>query len=352
LAIAGCLAWLSSAPARAPAATAEALGVQDGANVPPFAPVHAISLEHVARAMTDLDHSLLQVRRVRDRFRGEVHVGGWVGVRELQRQQAATSSKPARFGLEFLGFEHRPIGEAERRALDASYSPEAEFLIRFQSFFVSDVKRAASHYRLHYVGEAVRAQRPAYRVAAVSIDALRPSWLLDLDFATGYPLYRGEFTPAGELVAEVEVLAAVLGTKLPFPDGPWWWRPRSEIVEFHDGRTAAAAARLDKAVVPPDAVFAGGYAFQAARVVTEPITGERRLVLVYGDGIDQIFVVQRATGHVPGAGHTIAHYRSSGITHCQFVHAGVEFLLCGRATGDALKAAARNLYRQALHEVR
>ncbi|HLU37939.1 MAG TPA: hypothetical protein VK081_01050 [Planctomycetota bacterium] len=304
-------------------------------------------LQHLQTAAESTDYRAVQVRRVRGHFSGLGRGGEWVGAIESVMHRGAAAGREEQFSLELRGFEGVALSVPELAQRQVLYQSRAAYLFRYQSFRVLDARAAAQQYVVVALGEgAVRAGRYCNRIAVVSRTPDRPSWLLDLDAALGVPLYAGEFTPNGALVAELEVGQISFGSAAHLPDGTnWGWTPRMGVEEFASAAQARARARTIVSIDIAPADLGGRYVFDHARVVTDPLTGEQSLVHVFHDGIDAIFVSQRAREPLHTKTHTIRLYDEAGVHQCLFQQGGTEFLLVGRNT--KLKDIATRLYRRA-----
>lgn len=316
--------------------------------VAPFAWPWEVDFARIREAMEHTNFRLEQVRRVLDRRAG-ARVGKWIGLRESLIHAGASSDMPERFYLDLLGVEHRRLSSAELRRRRRLFREQAGFLFHDQSFAVTDPDRAERSYALLFVDGAVRIGRPVYRFVVYPRLPGRSAWLLDLDLATGYPLYRGEYeSEHGDLVSEIEVTRFE-----PTRDAPesaqGWWRPRMGVREESSAAAALARAGVPKAIEPAAGILPAGYGFERARVVTDLVTGTKRAVLVFTDGIDRLFVAEARSDRKPlGGGHAIAVYRDMGLTQCLFVEAGTEYLVMGRAAESVVRTAAQSLYARAL----
>lgn len=329
------------------AVTVAAAGLR-GQPVKPFAWPWEVDFARIRQAMEHTDFRAEQVRRVLDRRAGD-RVGKWIGLRESLIHAGASSDTPERFDLELVGVEHRQLSSAELRRRRRLFREQAGFLFHDQSFAVTDPDRAARNYALLFVDGAVRIGRPVYRFVVYPRLPGRSAWILDLDMATGYPLYRGEYESGqGGLVSEIEVTRFEPTRGAP-ESAKGWWRPRMGVREMSSAAAALTEAGVPKAVQPGSGELPVGYRFARARVVTDPVTGTKHAVLVFSDGIDRIFVVESKSGRKPlDGGHAIAVDRDMGFTQCLFVESGTEFLVIGRAAESVVRAAAQSLYARAL----
>ncbi|MEZ5966495.1 MAG: hypothetical protein R3F56_21850 [Planctomycetota bacterium] len=305
-------------------------------------------LERVETAIESIDYRATQTRRIRGSFSGYGQGGEMVGAVETMLHRAGSGPDGDRFSIELRGIEGRALSAPELQQRQQVYRGQADYLFRFQSFRVFDVERASHNYSVHLLGEGpLRAQRHTNRIAVVSRTADRPSWLLDLDAARGFPLYGAQFSPAGRLVGELEVASISFGAAAQVPiDDAWVWTPRLGVESFPSFEQAASrAARVVSLPLANESIGAG-YSFHHARVVTNPITGEQSIVQAFDDGIDSVFVTQRATTPSQSNGHTARYYSDAGVFQCAFQHQATEFVVVGR--NSSLREMAIRIYRLAV----
>ena len=305
-------------------------------------------LRRIEAAIESADFNATQVRRVRGSFSGYGRGGEMVGVIESVLHRAGTQGPNSDlFSIELRGIEGRAIGALELQQRQQVYRGQAGYLFRFQGFRVFDAHRAGQNYTVHLLGDGpMRAQRSSYRIAVVSRTPDRPSWLLDLDVARTFPLYTAQFSPAGQLVGEVEVASISYGhaAQLP-PDNGWAWTPRMAVENFTTFEQAANRAQSFVALPLSTSEIGAGYTFQQARVVTNPITAEQSLVQVFQDGVDTVFVTQGRCAPDNSGGHTARFYSDAGVLQCSFQQATTEFLVVGRNSN--LREMAIRIYQLA-----
>lgn len=305
-------------------------------------------LHRIESIVQSTDYRAMQVRRVRGHFSGLGRHGEWVGAVESILHRGATATQPDRFSIELRGIEGRTMGALELAQRQQLYRGQVDYLFRFQSFRVHDAGRAARQYTVHDLGPGPRrAQRSSNRIAVVSRTADRPSWLLDLDAATGFPLYSGEFTPVGSLVGEVEVTSIAFGAAAGIPiEDTWAWTPRLGVEVFSTVEEASRRASTVQSVAVSTTDVGGGYAFTQARVTIDPITAAQTVVQVFQDGIDSLFVTQRPCVETKSVGHTARFYEDAGVFQCLFQQRTTEFLVVGRNSN--LRAVTTRIHRRAV----
>ena len=296
-------------------------------------------------AQTQTDYRAVQVRRVRGSFSGLGRGGEWVGAVETALHRSAAASSTELFALELTGFEGISMSEPQLQQRRRLYQGQAGYLFRYQSFTVHDARAAAANYSLFDLGAgATRAGRTCNRFAVVSRTLDRPSWLLDMDAATGLPLYSGEFTPGGALVSELEVLSVSYGAAAQIPAGSAWaWTPRLGVQHFASVSAAIANATGLAAIAPE---VGAGYRFDHARLITDPLTTEQSVVSVHHDGIDALMFRQRMQPQVNDQNHVLKVFTDAGVTQCMFQHKNTEMLVIGRCT--LVREIAKRIYVQAV----
>ena len=305
-----------------------------------------LTMGHIRNAMVASDYELEQTRRVLDRADPR-RLPTWIKVRERVRHAAETATHEERYELNMLGLENRSLSQFELQLRRARFASHAEFLFRYQSFRISDSVRAGENYAITFLGVSSRVEQPVYQIAVTSRVGARSAWYLEIETTTCYPLYRAEYDTLGHLVGEVEV------TKYnPLFDGSSVVaRPPSQGEKFFNTPIdAVASLNLPTKGVPGPGALPPGYAPHSAKVATDPLSGEKKAVLVYSDGIDQIFVTVAADpGSFRPVGHTVAVHRDAvGVTQCMFVHAGVQYVVVGRGSDKPVRHVSHVLYSQAV----
>ncbi len=334
----------------------------------PFAQPWNITFAHISDAMEKGDYSLQQIRRVREVILNEdgssSKDSGWVGVREKLEHLGSLSGphEDARFHLQFIGVEGSDLSPQQVQRKRDRFVGYQEFTFRFQSFRVSDADQAQENYTIYFLSNSERIGRLAYRVAVIPKNMDRSAWLLDLDQLTGYPLYRGEYDLAEDmtatLISEVEVTSMVWNPRFG-QAAPPWWQPSASIEDFSSPSAALGTAFSNSRtsgsianVIPGPVEMPQGYQFSFARVSTSPFSGERTGVLVYSDGIDELFVLQGkpspGSDLAPTDGQKIYIRREAGVVTCHFTIDGVQYKVIGRSSGDLVRSTAASIYRRAI----
>ena len=312
----------------------------------PFAMPWEISLRHVHQAMTGLDYRIEQTRRVLDFAQG---MQQWIETTERCRHQAMGTGHGERYDLELLTVGGQALSGPRQSLIQSTFRRQAAALYTYQSFRVLELDRAIANYGLLWLGMGRCSGRPVYHVAVYSRVGARSLWLLALDLETAYPLYAGEMSVDGQLVAELQVTSFVHGRDANLPGGEWWLQPTPGVQQYGTAAAAVQSLGLPRAIVPEAAALPAGFAHHEARVVIDPLSGEKRGTLVYSDGIDFLAVLQSAPRSAPvGAGHALGVYHDSGMTQVLFRHADVEFLVIGRGAAQPVRRTAQALYAQAL----
>jgi hypothetical protein len=311
----------------------------------PFAKPWEIELRHIQHAMTALDFEIEQVRRVVDLRGGSPVV---TGILE-QLRHGRDRGEGERFDLAFRGIEGVQLTESQFAQRDQLFRSQAGAIHLDQSFRIVDLADANANYALFYISLVQRAQRHCYRVLLLPRLVARSAWVLDLDLETGYPLYRGEINALGEFAGEIEVSSFRHGAAARLPENDWGWKSPPNVTEYTDP-AAAVRALGSQYVLPETAVLPPGYEPVAARVVQDPLSPARRLVIDFCDGIDQIHVVEAATGELPfvEAGHTVSVYRDAGMSLAHFRHGGLDCTVIGSGADAVVRYVSESFYRQLL----
>lgn len=316
----------------------------------PFAWPWEVSLEHVRAAMAGANYEIEQIRRVLDRSDPR-RIASWIRIRERLLHVAETARSPEQFQLEMLGIENQSLTPFELQLRAARFAQRSDFIFHYQSFRVADSELAAKNYALTLFGIATRIGQPVYQVAVTSKVGARSAWYLELSLDTGYPLYRAEYDVHGRLVGEVEVTKYQAG--LVQSGGADAIVPGRVVGSggevFATPTEAVAALGLSTKGVPAEGVMPPGYEPFSSRVVTNPLNGRKKAVLIYSDGIDQVIVqvgeeqdnVLRGEGHIVGV-----HQDAVGVTQCLFAHARVQYVVIGRGADEPVREVAHRLYSQ------
>ncbi len=308
-----------------------------------------VALRLIQTAAESTDYRVVQTRRVLSPSRKRGESREWVGAMEdvLHRGDRG-SSGPEKFNIRLRGFEGVSMGAEDLASRELYYSSQAAYLFRFQSFRVLDARLAANNYVVQaLVRGSDRAGRRCNRVAVISRTLDRPSWLLDLDAANNFPLYCGEFTSDGQLVAELEVSHISYGAAAQIPaDDGWAWSPRQHVAEFSTTAEARSQASSIEVLTIEPTDLGAGYLLDHARVISDPMTAEQVLVQVFHDGIDALFIRQRTLPVLPEQGHTARFYAESGVQQCLFQQKRTEFLFVGR--NARLRSIVTRVHRMAV----
>ena len=301
-----------------------------------------ISFAHIQSAMEKRTYETRQVRRVLDRSDPRQPAASWISVQERLRHFAAGAGRPSNFVLEFEGVVGRELTQAEFDQRSRRYGQIAGFLFHHQSFSVSDAAAASRNYAIHFLGFARRAGRPVYQTAIVPRVGDRPSWSVDLDIVTGYPLYRAEFDANLVKVAEVEVFRFN-----PNFRGGGVDLPVRNRTSHPSPYAALGSIGLGNAQVPEAAVLPSGFELRSSRVLAHPLTNVSKAVLTYSDGIDKLFLVVGESGESITKGNVILIYQDdAGMAQCRFDEDGVRYILAGRETNESLRQLAKTFYAQ------
>ncbi len=371
------LVLIPMSPARAGAqvsvtATAQQSGGTAKQQQPkPFAAPSQITFQHIKDAMERCTYSVQQVRRTREQVPLPTSGSGmnpngslatnskptsqtrWVGTKESLLHRGTGTNTPERFQLTFLGIEGRTLTPFELSQRGQIFAESAGFLFRYQSFRVHDVAQANLNYGIYYLGKTQRIGRPTYRIAVIPKQWDRSAWLLDLDLETAYPLYRAEYTLDVVLRAEVEVTSFQPNARIP--NSTSWWSPTKGFADCSSAYDALrqVVTQARSQVVPGPAQLPPGYKSARSQVITDAYQGKKIALLVYSDGIDQIFVQQTPKPSTNGwsvrtVGDNLYVFENNGITDFYFAQGGVDFRVIGGASRAMVENTAKAIYRQAV----
>jgi hypothetical protein len=248
-----------------------------------------------------------------------------------------------RFRLDFVGIPGQILDPIEQSQRAATHASQAGFLHQFGGFQIADPARAAQSYRIVPIDRRVRLSRPSIRVAVVPIRLGRSAWILELDAATHYPLYSAEVSSFGSIVGTLEV-TSFTPTDPRSVDSVEWWEPSSLLRTYRS--VSAAVASLDGAprpILPEPTDLPEGFDFLQARTVLNDLRAESSLVLIYGDGVASIFVVETfgvpapsLPSPVPGSGtkpYAVFFFHDHSSLQLMFQVGGVQTIVIG-ATGE------------------
>ena len=353
--------------ALATACLAMAFRHADGSDQDPAGP-GPVTFAKIAAAEASLDLRLQQIRSVLEPDTG--NTPHWTSMRESLVISPDPATGEPRFALELIALDpdagaHVPPAELQRRR--AVFHAHAGYLHRYGSLRIDDPELAAANYTIVPLGARSRLGRPTQRVVVLPRQIGRNPWVLEVDSAPGYPLFRAEFDAAGRAVSTLEVIAfeQVDAARVVKVD---WWQPARSVQEFAspaEGIVAAigqpAGSARDTAagvpfLVPKDEELPAGYALDRVRVVRDDLRPESSLVLDYTDGIDDFFVVQTANVPEPNlpapAGpretYAIFVYHEQNVAQLMFHAGGVQTMVIGRGGPLLLAPLAHDLLARQL----
>jgi hypothetical protein len=314
-----------------------------------FAPPHAVTFQRIKDAM-EVDLGTYYVEQIR-RERAEPAPGpnlssteaspGFVGTVERLIFEAAGPGQPARFALSFVGREGKTLSPREQQVAAAEHRTRAAYHLVFLA---------------HGRRQIQQGLREVYRMVVLPKAWDRSAWLLELDRATGFPLYQGTYAiganAAAELVSELVVTSFLPGVRIP--NGTTWWEPVRAVETLATAQAALAKALPSHSthVIPGKAAVPAGFELARTDLLTDPYTpGMSSAVLRYTDGIDFFFVSQEAAS-TPARGNedTILFYSGSGVMQCRFEHGGVRYLVMGRNHQDSVREASKAIFATAIRQ--
>lgn len=320
-------------------------GAQGAPGTKGAAPVPSLAvptLKSMARAGMSQDFTAVQVRRFRD------DQGNVTSVREQLQVDADGSSEPRQV-VTFLGVEGELPGSPVFVKWQQTYQRFGPQITRYGTFRVRDLANAEANYSLHDFGPVVRAGCAARRMVVFPRALDKVVWVVDVDIQTSVVLYTAEFDDQLRLLAEVEAQSFVPVASLPPTSG-------SGVTACPDYASACVALGNPGGLIEPDLQATTEYQLERIEVRDDPLSGQRRLVMNYTDGVDQFVVVQSPgepsafaglTG-IASPGHVIARYRDPALSVLLFWENGTTFQVAGRGSLRRLDQFARDLYVQAL----
>jgi hypothetical protein len=326
---------------------------------PQGGPPADLSFESLHRAENDGWYRIRQVRYVIDRDPHSA-TDHWLGIREqLRIAPPEGPSGSARFSLQLIStFGDAPPVEAQRQS--EIFNRHAAFLQQHSGFRVVDPDRAAQNYALRELGMTTRLGRQVARVAVVPRALDRAIWMLEVDVETGYPLYRAEHDGEGRLLSAIEVICFEHGEHLrgELADTLWW---RTADATDHPSMPAALAALGAAGTglpTPSSSLLPDGYAFERARTVLDSLTGERSLVLIYTDGVDEMFCIETPGVLAPSfpllapdpehPAYAIVEFQDRNLSQLMFHARGTRFLVVGRVAHSRLRSFTENVLRETI----
>ena len=262
-----------------------------------------------------------------------------------------------RFALELvdvLGKE--ALAQHELLQRREAFLRHAGFIERFHSFRVFDIAAAQQNYEVHYIQAGQHLGRPTSWLVVLPKNADRSAWLLQIDQATGFPFYRGEYSSGGVLCSEVIVRSAALGAQAQIGSNVPWWAPVGfDIKDFATAEDAILASGNPAAFVPEIGNSAPGYGLDICRITTNLLDATKTLVFGFSDGIDHMFLTERARPDIApvdpnGEMHVIKVFSDIGVTECEFSHNRTQCLVVGRGNKDTIKAACKQFYLQVVQK--
>lgn len=323
---------------------------------------------HAAETSSYLD--LRQERRVFEPARGSngggsVGAGRWITAQEQLRVAplgtggsggGSSTRGSSLFALDLLGIVGAQFDPQELQFRQQRYREHAGYLHMNASFRIEDPVLAAQNYFLFDLGPTTRVNRPAQRLAVLPLHFGVNPWLLDVDVATGYPLYRAEFDSAGRMVSELVVtqFANLDPNLVPRIS---WWAPSLQIDHYATVAEARAALPTAAIQVPQPGDLPSGFQLAEVRVVHEDLAYEPSLVTTWSDGIDELFVAATLNAQplplpdpVPGSRpvYALYEYQDLNTGQYQFYTNGVRHTIVARAGqlwsgGLALQLLTRSL---------
>ena len=246
-----------------------------------------------------------------------------------------------RFRLSFVDSVSSALTPTDRALRRAVYEKSAAFLFLHGTLLVDDPVRAATNYSLHYMGPVQLLGRAAHRVVVLPNSCDRSAFVWDLDVQTGFPLHQAEYTPEGVMMSSLTAVRFEAGNAIEKLGSPveGWSEPKSLVQHF--GSISALKKQLPdvQLVVPASEPAQSGYSLSLIRAIHDDLDGHVDVVLGYGDGLDEILMVQShglpPTGlaDVLGQGvQTVQRFQDLHTIQLRFQSTDVSFLVVGRAS--------------------
>ncbi|MBK8980477.1 MAG: hypothetical protein IPM29_31630 [Planctomycetes bacterium] len=256
-----------------------------------------VSFQEIARAQSSGFRLLEQERRVLDRSPdGTMR---WLTAREQLRTAPDVQGEP-RFELQFIGFSGASLlTPTQLTTKQRLYQEHVGYLFLHGSLRIHDPIRAASNYWLIALENTVRLGRAVRKVAVIPRQFGIHPWILEVDDATGYPLYRGEYDATGRLVSELVVTSysEYDGNSSEFSAN--WWQESLASTSYPTLRDAENRYPNAHFQFPEPRDLPPGFAFRSVRIVQDDLRNEPSVVASWTDGIDEIFVVATVNAPAP-----------------------------------------------------
>ncbi len=310
----------------------------------------------IARAQTSL---VARINQTRSALEPDGHGGArWASLEESLGLGGKDDSGNLRFRLTLEGVPGMQLDPSQldlRRQLHASH---AGYLQQFGGFRIDDPVLAERNHLLVRLDDRVRLGRATHRLALLPRCFGRAAWIIELDAATLHPLFAAQVSAFGIIVETLEVtrFEPVAESALGNVD---WWQPTMQISRFPSHATAAASIQHASVAVPEFTGIPTGYEFREARVVHDDLRPETSLVLVFGDGIDSMFVMETygapppplpwPSNTDPTAPYAIFSYRDQHVAQHMFYVNGVRTLVIGDSNHLELGPLAESLLTSALN---
>ncbi|GAB4142248.1 MAG: hypothetical protein Fur0037_09360 [Planctomycetota bacterium] len=289
--------------------------------------------------------------------------GGFVDVRERVTVDGdGTRTSP--FRLDYLGVVGVAPNSPEDQKWAATYGKYASLFYEHGSFRVHDATLAAANYRIHTFGTTTIVGRTCWRGVVYPLRLDKSIWLVDLDSETGIPLHVAEFDSGARLIGELTVTRFAVAAQVQRLGGNWAWSPRMRITPVDPQADTGSLFGPSVHVVSADTSrLMPDYSKLRSHVAENSFNGDRSLVDIYGDGIDEFFVVQTPGRPDPFASgpnalistktgatkrpDTIAYYDDAALRVYEFHQHGVSFQIAGRGSLARLDQFSRQVYKQA-----
>lgn len=212
--------------------------------------------------------------------------------RKLEYQEHVVTDGNGRFALDPLEVAAPPMSTAQREVFDLQQKAREGFFFRYRDFGVRQRDLFAENYRVQVLGSSLTVAGRECSQIEVRHRRAGPTWYqAAVDVETGLVLRWSEFSTAGQLVARSEYLDITLD---PVLDGVDWFVSPLQIVALEPGHESAALLGFQPHQVQ---LLPAGYQILRSEMLHEGATTWLRRV--YGDGVENLFVLERGADAAP-----------------------------------------------------
>jgi hypothetical protein len=285
------------------------------------------------------------------------------------RPKPGSSSKegfyrPADFSLTLLdsGEIGAQMSETEKSLRRAAFRDRSGFLHYQRDFRIQDAAQASKNYRVVPMG-AWLSQRATTGPRVVRIFDLLPRgehakssgasiFRVVVDMKHQIVLDWIRFSAKGQLISALSYDKFTIGESAEFKNTKWW-KPWIDVKQHEN--TADASQVLGFAIAEPTQL-PSGFRLLEVRSSTEPVLRTRYSVLIYTDGLRNMFLLQHRSSSLgaigannPSAGNnlvTVKRFRMGPVTQFDAEYKGMNYLLLGHEeAGDGVPELLKSLVR-------